>query len=77
MPNTTGVTAGIVTLLYLFLIAVDMRPAFKAASTPLKWFFVACYAASFAVFMLYSRGVVLYGPSQLVVSAARALGLMK
>ena len=77
MPNTTGVTAGIITLIYLFLIAIDLRPAFKTAGAALKWFFVACYAASYAVLMLYSRGVVLYGPTQLVVSAVRALGLMK
>lgn len=77
MPNTTGVTAGIITMIYLFLIAVDLRPAFKAASTSLKWFFALCYAGSFAVLMLYSRGVALYGPTQLIVSAAKAIGLMK
>lgn len=77
MPNTTAVIAGIITMIYLFLIAVDMRPAFKTASAPLKWFFVICYAASYTVLMLYSRGTVLYGPSQLVLSAVKALGLMK
>jgi hypothetical protein len=77
MPNSAGVTAGIITLIYLFLIAVDLRAAFKTASTPLKWFFVVCYAGSYAVLMLYSRGAALYGPSQLIVSAAKALGLMK
>jgi len=77
MPNSTGITSGIITLIYLILIAVDLRSAFKTASASLKWFFAICYAASFVVLMLYSRGVVLYGPSQLVISAAKALGLMK
>lgn len=77
MPNSAGVTAGIITLIYLFLIAADLRAAIKSASTPLKCFFVICYAATYAVLMLYSRGAVLFGPSQLVISAVKALGLMK
>lgn len=77
MPNSIGVTTGIITLIYLFLIAVDLRSAFKTASTPLKCFFVVCYAASYAILVLYSRGVVLYGPSQLILSAAKAIGFMK
>lgn len=77
MPNSAGVTAGIITLIYLFFIAVDLRTAFKIASRSLKWFFVVCYAASYAVLMLYSRGVTLYGPSQFILDIAKALGLMK
>ncbi|HWP79556.1 MAG TPA: hypothetical protein VN446_02850 [Candidatus Acidoferrum sp.] len=77
MPNTLAVTAGIITAIYLFLAAVDLRAAFKRASAALKWFFVVCYAASYLVLILHSRGVVLYGPSQLVLEAARALGLVK
>lgn len=77
MPNSELVTAAIITLIYLFLIVIDLRAAFRTASTPLKCFFVFCYAASYAVLMLYSRGRVLYGPSQLVMSAVKALGLIK
>ncbi|HWQ50870.1 MAG TPA: hypothetical protein VN369_03610 [Terriglobales bacterium] len=77
MPNSPAVTAGIITAIYLLLAAVDLRAAFKRASAALKWFFIVCYAASYLVLMLYSRGLVLYGPSQLVLDAARALGLVK
>ncbi len=77
MPSSELITAGIITLIYLFLIAVDLRTAFKTASGPLKCFLVVCYAASYVVLMLYSRGLVLYGPSQLVQDAVKALGLIK
>lgn len=67
----------IVIVLFLALLAMSLKAAFKSGDKQSTTFYRACYGLSLELLALHSVGVYAPGPSDLIMKLAESLALIQ